>query len=112
MIDHCLATYGTLAPGRPNHHQLADLDGRWMVGKVRGHLVERGWGSAMGYRALIPSEDGADLVVHLFLSADLPGHWDRLDVFEGSEYTRSAIEVRTDEGLIRAWIYLDASTGA
>jgi len=27
-----LATYGTLAPGRPNHHHLDGLDGRWFDG--------------------------------------------------------------------------------
>ena len=25
-----LVTYGTLGPGRPNHHQLDGLDGRWL----------------------------------------------------------------------------------
>ena len=76
-IDHCLATYGTLAPGGPNHHQLIDLKGRWMAGNVTGKLVERGWGAALGYPALVPTEDGDPIQVHLFLSADLPDHWGR-----------------------------------
>lgn len=108
-IDQCFATYGTLAPGRPNHHLLADLDGRWVVGKVRGHLVARGWGAALGYPALVPAEDGDEIEVHLFLSPDLPGHWSRLDAFEGGEYQRGTIRVETAEGPIEAWIYLDAS---
>src|SRR5262245_49733801 len=33
-----LASYGTLAPGKPNHHQLYPLKGRWLRGVVRGHL--------------------------------------------------------------------------
>lgn len=37
--SHCLATYGTLAPGRANHHQLAELQGHWQAGHVTGHLV-------------------------------------------------------------------------
>lgn len=107
-IDHRLATYGTLAPGRPNHHVLADLQGRWIVGAVRGHLVPQGWGAALGYPALIPSEDGDEIDVHLFVSPDLPRHWERLDAFEGTEYQRSRITVQTAEGRLDAWIYLAA----
>ena len=29
-----LATYGTLAPSRPNHHQLDGLTGHWSQGHV------------------------------------------------------------------------------
>jgi gamma-glutamylcyclotransferase (GGCT)/AIG2-like uncharacterized protein YtfP len=67
-----LATYGTLAPGRANHHQLADLKGRWLTGSVRGRLVDEGWGAAQGFPAII-LDAKADLVaVHVFESADLP----------------------------------------
>jgi len=51
--DTRLATYGTLAPGRPNHGQLTGLSGRWLVGHVRGSLVQAGWGTARTRR---PSE--------------------------------------------------------
>lgn len=108
MIDERLATYGTLAPGKPNHHQLADLDGRWLTGTVRGRLVARGWAADMGYPALIPDAAGAAVPVHLFVSADLPRHWARLDAFEGSDYRRSAVSVETADGPLDAWIYLDA----
>lgn len=108
-IDERFATYGTLAPGRPNHHQLADLTGRWIVGRVKGHLVQRGWGAALGYPALIPAQDGEEIEVHLLLSPDLPRHWYRLDNFEGVEYRRTRIEVFTEEGVMDAWIYLDAT---
>ena len=40
--DWRLAVYGTLAPGRPNHHQLSALSGRWSEGHVRGQLHEAG----------------------------------------------------------------------
>jgi gamma-glutamylcyclotransferase (GGCT)/AIG2-like uncharacterized protein YtfP len=40
--DMRLATYGTLAPGRVNHHQLAGLDGHWRQGTVKGTLVDAG----------------------------------------------------------------------
>lgn len=107
-IDERLATYGTLAPGRPNHHHLADLEGKWLTGTVRGNLVQRGWGAELGYPALIPADDGDEIEVHLFLSPDLPQHWERLDAFEGAEYRRTPICVQTDTGPMEAWIYLDA----
>lgn len=111
-IDHRLATYGTLAPGRPNHHQLSDLDGQWSTGTVRGTLVERGWGAEMGYPAMIPNTDGDEIKVDVFQSTDLPGHWERLDEFEGAEYRRTKIDVETAAGKVQAWIYLDAQPPA
>ena len=106
--DHRLAAYGTLAPGRPNHHRLSGLAGAWRVGKVRGTLVQKGWGAALGYPALVPG-DGEEIEVHLFESADLPDHWKRLDDFEGAEYRRVPVQVRTDDGFVEAWIYNDAA---
>jgi hypothetical protein len=48
-----LATYGSLAPGRPNEGQLSDLTGRWLAGHVRGKLVEAGWGPSSDIRAQV-----------------------------------------------------------
>lgn len=107
-VDERLATYGTLAPGRRNHHQVAGLNGRWLTGTVRGTLAQRGWGSALGYPALTPAADGDEVEVHLFVSPDLPQHWARLDAFEGDEYRRARIMVQTEDGPIEAWIYVDA----
>ncbi len=39
---HTLATYGTLAPGRPNHHVLAPLGGEWTDGLIEGDLIPSG----------------------------------------------------------------------
>lgn len=39
------AAYGTLAPGRPSHHQLDGLDGHWFEGQVHGRFVDAGWGA-------------------------------------------------------------------
>ena len=103
--DTRLATYGTLAPGRVNHHQLAALQGTWSEGWVMGHLQQAGWGAAHGYPGLILAESGDRVPLHLFTSGGLPDHWDRLDAFEGAEYQRTSIEVQTDEGPKPAWIY-------
>lgn len=100
-----LATYGTLAPGRPNHHQLAALTGRWLRGMIRGRLVEAGWGAAMGFPGLVLDATGPTIEVHVFESLDLPMHWGRLDTFEGPGYRRVETQVRTEEGDLEAFIY-------
>ncbi|HEY4827348.1 MAG TPA: gamma-glutamylcyclotransferase [Solirubrobacteraceae bacterium] len=108
--DTRLATYGTLAPGRPNHGQLAGLSGRWLVGHVRGSLVEAGWGAELGYPGLLLDGDGALVQVDVFESSSLPDHWRRLDAFEGPGYRRVAVDVSTAEGSVRASIYVLAET--
>ena len=107
-VDFCLATYGTLAPGKPNHHRLAHLVGRWTTGTLRGHLVETGWGAALGFPALRLDPAGDLIEVHLLISDQLPQQWEWLDAFEGEEYRRSNVCVETAEGPIPAWIYVAA----
>ena len=72
--DIRLATYGTLAPGRINEHQLSDLEGHWRQGTVRGRLVEAGWGAEFGYPGLILDPTGQAVEVYLFESPELPEH--------------------------------------
>jgi gamma-glutamylcyclotransferase (GGCT)/AIG2-like uncharacterized protein YtfP len=104
-----LAVYGTLAPGRPNHHQLSDLVGDWSRGSVRGDLHQEGWGAAQGYPGLVLNPAGEAVAVDLFTSADLPDHWARLDAFEGEGYRRAVIEVSIAGGTVDACIYVLAS---
>ena len=107
-INHRLATYGSLAPGQPNHNQLSDLHGHWQTGGIKGHLVPKGWSALLGYPALVLADDGINVDVHVFESSDLPDHWDGLDAFEGTEYRRARAVVETANGPIEAWIYIDA----
>ena len=106
--DTRFAPYGTLAPGRVNHHQLAGLKGRWQQGTVRGRLVDAGWGAALGYPGLVLDPLGRVVEVHLFESLKLPDHWSRLDAFEGTGYRRVVTQVRTADGELNAWIYVIA----
>ena len=101
-----LATYGSLAPGRSNHHQLAGLTGRWVAGQVRGELINAGWAAGLGYPALLLTPDGPAVPVQVFESMDLPDHWPRLDDFEGSGYSRVVTTVTTPTGEIDASIYV------
>jgi gamma-glutamylcyclotransferase (GGCT)/AIG2-like uncharacterized protein YtfP len=101
-----LATYGSLAPGRTNHHQLAGLQGEWRPARVRGRRIEEGWGAALGHPGLILDPEGDEVEVQLFSSADLPEHWSRLDAFEGDGYRRVVTPVRTADGELDACIYV------
>lgn len=107
-----LATYGTLAPGKPNHHHLSDLAGRWVKGSVKGSLVQTGWGAALGFPALVLDESGSQVSVDLFESDDLPHHWQRLDAFEGGGYHRVVVHVQTEDGEVPAFIYVAADQHA
>src|SRR5215207_356114 len=51
---HTLAVYGTLAPGKPNHHVLAPLGGEWTDGLIEGDLLPMGWGAELGYPGFRP----------------------------------------------------------
>jgi gamma-glutamylcyclotransferase (GGCT)/AIG2-like uncharacterized protein YtfP len=104
--DTRLAIYGTLAPGRVNHHQISALAGTWQRGTVRGRLSSSGWGAAAGFPGLILDPLGPSVDVYLFESAELPEHWNRLDEFEGSGYQRVVTTVNTEEGERSAWIYV------
>ena len=106
--DTRLATYGTLSPGRANHHQLAGLKGRWRTGTVRGWLDATGWAAPLGHLGLVLDPTGPLVDVHLFESSDLPEHWARLDRFEGTEYERVVTQVCTPDGDVPACIYVIA----
>jgi len=107
--DSCLATYGTLAPGRINHRELVGLQGSWQQGTVRGRLVAAGWGAKLGYPGLVLDPQGDHVEVCLFESSELPDHWRRLDEFEGPGYRRVVTHVQTANGEVDAWIYVVAS---
>lgn len=89
-----LAVYGSLAPGRSNHDQLQNVRGDWHSGlSVCGEFVDHGWGAGLGYPALRWSASGPAVSIELFVSEDLPGHWARLDEFEGKDYLRIVVPV-------------------
>lgn len=103
--DERLAVYGSLRPGGSNAHLLDELSGTWVMGTVRGELVQQGWASAAGYPAIRLSPDGPTVDVHVLCSHDLPQHWERLDRFEGPEYRRSRVSVESSGGPLSAQIY-------
>ena len=101
-----LAIYGTLAPGRSNHLQVAMLRGTWREGTVRGQLLPAGWGATQGYPALILDDKAEPVRTHLLESPDLPEHWARLDAFEGDDYRRVVTAVEIGGEPVLANIYV------
>jgi gamma-glutamylcyclotransferase (GGCT)/AIG2-like uncharacterized protein YtfP len=105
-----LIVYGSLAPGRVHHHEVASLGGTWTRGWVTGDLLETGWGSELGYPALRYRAGGPQVAAWLLTSAALPPAWERLDRFEGAAYQRVLAPFETDRG-VAAVGYIYAATG-
>jgi gamma-glutamylcyclotransferase (GGCT)/AIG2-like uncharacterized protein YtfP len=95
--SHTLAVYGTLAPGRPNHHVVAPLGGEWTDGLIEGDLLPVGWGAALGYPGFRPRAGGAAVAVNVLTAPSLATAWPTLDRFEGSEYQRILVPVFSTE---------------
>ena len=95
-----LIVYGSLAPGGPNHSVLADVGGTWWRGWITGELVAGGWGSGLGYDALVwsPHGTGQAIAAHLLESDALPARWHELDEFEGGAYRRISIPFLLEDG--------------
>jgi gamma-glutamylcyclotransferase (GGCT)/AIG2-like uncharacterized protein YtfP len=91
--SRALAVYGTLAPGRQNHHIVAPLGGEWSDGIVEGDLSPEGWGATLGYPAFRPRVGGAEIRVHLLTAPGLTTAWPELDRFEGPGYRRILVPV-------------------
>jgi gamma-glutamylcyclotransferase (GGCT)/AIG2-like uncharacterized protein YtfP len=91
--SHTLAVYGTLAPGRPNHHVVAPLGGEWTDGLIEGDLLPVGWGAALGYPGFRPRVGGDAVAVQVLTAPSLATAWPTLDRFEGPGYQRILVPV-------------------
>ena len=104
-MEH-LFVYGTLAPGRPNEHILADVPGTWQSAIVFGTLIDEGWGAELGYPGIIPNASGSEVQGFLFSSTQLAECWAMLDEFEGEAYQRVLVHARCEDGqAVDAHIY-------
>jgi gamma-glutamylcyclotransferase (GGCT)/AIG2-like uncharacterized protein YtfP len=111
-MTHRLFVYGTLAPGRPNEHVLADVPGEWTPATARGTLLQEGWGAAVGYPGIILDEHGGEVKGLLFSSDSLAEHWARLDEFEGEGYERVLTTVKLEDGTtVEVYIYRLSGNG-
>lgn len=98
--------YGTLAPGCPNEHILAPIEGMWREGTVKGTLYHEGWGAEQGYPGIVLDDAGEKVPGMLFSSEALNEHWNMLDEFEGEGYQRTSGMVALEDGShVEAQIY-------
>ncbi len=99
--ERALIVYGTLAPNKPNHFVVEHIKGTWHKGKVKGKLINKGWGAQTGHGGYTPAspEDQSDIEASILLSGELINHWQRLDDFEGDDYKRvlATYELETGE---------------
>lgn len=99
-----LFVYGTLAPGRVNHHIVESIPGVWREATVRGRLLEEGWGAEMGYPGIelpqvdVNPEEYTDINGYILESPNLEDFWDALDEFEGEGYVRVLTEAKLSDG--------------
>ena len=106
-VTQRLFAYGTLAPGRPNEHVLAAVEGEWEPATVRGTLAHEGWGADLGFPAISLADDAPEVSGFLFISEHLDDHWARLDGFEGEEYERVVVAAKRANGQdVDAHIYV------
>ena len=105
--DRWLAVYGSLAPGKINHHIVAPAGGEWTAGFVTGTFSENGWGATHGFPGLRWSPDGSEVRVSLLRSEQLPAHWADLDHFEGDDYMRILVPVTGEDAKLVAVANLD-----
>jgi gamma-glutamylcyclotransferase (GGCT)/AIG2-like uncharacterized protein YtfP len=94
--EHVLAVYGTLRPGESNFDVVSGIGGRWYTGTIGGRLFAKASGPYRGYPAVSLDPDAGRVPVAFLVSDELPGHWDRLDEFEGPGYRRVVVEVSSD----------------
>src|SRR3546814_4581615 len=83
-----LAIYGTLAPGKVNHHHIAGLGGAWQDTAVRGSLGRVPCGIHEGLPAMLLDPASPLHPLKLLTCEGLPAAWPRLDAFEGEEMQR------------------------
>ena len=105
MIEHLLV-YGTLAPGESNHYMMKDISGVWKTAYFKGKVLKKDWGKWNGYPGIILDNESDEIKGYVFSSRELKEHWDRLDEFEGKDYSRVKTSAKLEDGSeINAFIY-------
>ncbi len=74
------------------------MDGQWQAASVRGKRYDTGWGADNKHPGFIPNKTGDVIKGLVFISDDLPAHWNRLDTFEGKDYQRVSIQATLETG--------------
>lgn len=96
-----LAIYGTLAPGRENHHVVASITPQsWNAATLHARLIQDACDDQ--FPGVIIDPCAPTIPVSVLESPQLPKHWERLDRFEGPAYRRTLAPINLDRGAIVA----------
>lgn len=102
-----LFVYGTLMPEEVNHHHVSFISGYWYRASIKGLLFPNGIGKALGYPALILSEQGDNIHGYVLHSNELTQNWLALDQFEGDAYRRVQTQVVLEnQQVVNAYVYV------
>ncbi|WP_286927617.1 gamma-glutamylcyclotransferase family protein [Flavobacterium sp. UBA4197] len=98
--ENYLIIYGTLAPGKPNHHIMEHIRGEWQQATVKGKLENKGWGAEMGYYGFRHADAGEqnEIEAYVLFSDELVANRKYLDDFEGSGYKRILASYKKSNG--------------
>jgi gamma-glutamylcyclotransferase (GGCT)/AIG2-like uncharacterized protein YtfP len=99
--EHVLVVYGSLKPGEMNHHHVADIEGEWVDGVIKGEMGK--WRQYLRFAR--NTQNPQKVEVKVLISVKLPQHWSRLDEFEGEAYKRVLCDVETEHGTISGYVY-------
>ncbi len=94
-----LAIYGTLAPGKVNHHHIAELGGEWRGAAVRGSLGAVPCGVHQALPAMVLDPAASPHPLQVLVCQRLADAWARLDAFEGAEMQRLLVPLEGDGGV-------------
>jgi gamma-glutamylcyclotransferase (GGCT)/AIG2-like uncharacterized protein YtfP len=98
--EQTLVVYGTLAPGKPNHHIVEHIQGTWQKGIIKGELSNKGWAAENGYLGFCHTSptNEKSIEAHILTSTELPQNWSMLDDFEGEGYQRILTTYQLEDG--------------
>lgn len=98
--------YGTLQPGKPNHHVMKGFRGSWTKATVTGSLKQEGWGAKQGCPGIVLGTSSEAVEGYVFQTEQIQDLLPVLDKLEGEDYVRVQTIASLESGdQVEAHIY-------
>ena len=105
MVEHLLV-YGTLVPGESNYSMIKNIPGKWNTATCKGKIIIKDYSPWKGCPGAVLDGDEDLIKGYVLSSKELKFHWERLDAFEGKDYSRVITNATLSNGkVIKAHIY-------